>query len=197
MHVRVIRLARNSGQTAALACGFEHTRGDAVVAIDGDGENDPANIPALLARLGEGYDLVSGWRTERWRDAGLTRRLPSIMANALISRATHVKLHDYGCTLKAYRGDIARRLMLYGEMHRFVPVIASELGARIAEHQVNFRPRRTGHSKYGPGRIVRTVLDLLTVLFLSRIFHAADPGVWRDWCFPLRVRYRVDCHPGV
>lgn len=166
-HVRVIRLARNSGQTAALACGFQHTLGDAVVAIDGDGENDPADIPALLAKLEEGYDLVSGWRTERWRDAGITRRLPSIMANALISRATRVKLHDYGCTLKAYRGEIARRLMLYGEMHRFVPVIASELGARIAEQEVNFRPRRAGHSKYGPGRIVRTVLDLLTVLFLS------------------------------
>jgi hypothetical protein len=138
-----------------------------VVAIDGDGENDPANIPALVAKLDEGYDLVSGWRTERWRDAGVTRRLPSITANALISYATGVKLHDYGCTLKAYRGDIARHLMLYGEMHRFVPVIASELGARIGEHQVNFRQRRTGHSKYGPGRIVRTVLDLLTVLFLS------------------------------
>jgi glycosyltransferase involved in cell wall biosynthesis len=166
-HVHVIRLARNSGQTAALACGFQHTQGAVVVAIDGDGENDPADIPALVAKLDEGYDLVSGWRTERWRDAGMTRRLPSIMANALISRATGVRLHDYGCTLKAYRGDIARRLMLYGEMHRFVPVIASELGARIGEHQVNFRPRRTGHSKYGPGRIVRTVLDLLTVLFLS------------------------------
>jgi glycosyltransferase involved in cell wall biosynthesis len=166
-HVRVIRLARNSGQTAALACGFQHTLGDVVVAIDADGENDPADIPALLAKLREGYDLVSGWRTERWRAAGITRRLPSIVANTMISRTTGVKLHDYGCTLKAYRGDIARRLMLYGEMHRFVPVIASELGARITELQVSFRPRRTGHSKYGPGRIVRTVLDLLTVRFLS------------------------------
>jgi glycosyltransferase involved in cell wall biosynthesis len=167
VHVRVIRLARNSGQTAALACGFQHTQGDVVVAIDADGENDPADIPSLLAKLGEGYDLVSGWRTERWREAGLTRRLPSIMANTVISRATGVKLHDYGCTLKAYRGDVARRLMLYGEMHRFVPVIASELGAKITEQEVSFRPRRTGHSKYGPGRIVRTVLDLLTVQFLS------------------------------
>lgn len=166
-HVRVIRLARNSGQTAALACGFQHTQGNVVVAIDADGENNPADIPILLAKLDEGYDLVSGWRTERWRGAGLSRRLPSIIANTMISRATGVKLHDYGCTLKAYRGDIARRLMLYGEMHRFVPVIASELGARIAEQQVSFRTRRTGHSKYGPGRIVRTVLDLLTVLFLS------------------------------
>ncbi|HEX4209156.1 MAG TPA: glycosyltransferase family 2 protein [Candidatus Binataceae bacterium] len=167
VHVRVIRLARNSGQTAALACGFQHTQGGVVVAIDADGENDPADIPILLAKLDEGYDLVSGWRTERWRDAGITRRLPSIIANTMISRATGVKLHDYGCTLKAYRGDIARRLMLYGEMHRFVPVIASELGARIAEQRVSFRPRRAGYSKYGPGRIVRTVLDLLTVRFLS------------------------------
>jgi len=166
-HVRVIRLARNSGQTAALACGFQHTQGDIVVAIDADGENNPADIPVLLAKLDEGYDLVSGWRTERWRNAGISRRLPSIIANTMISRATGVELHDYGCTLKAYRGDIARRLMLYGEMHRFVPVIASELGARIAEQQVSFRPRRTGKSKYGPGRIVRTVLDLLTVQFLS------------------------------
>ena len=184
-HVRVIRLARNSGQTAALACGFQHTRGDAVVAIDADGENDPADIPILLAKLDQGYDLVSGWRTERWRDAGLTRRLPSIVANTLISRTTGVKLHDYGCTLKAYRGDIARRLMLYGEMHRFVPVIASELGARIAEQQVSFRPRRTGYSKYGPGRIVRTVLDLLTVRFLSgystrpiQVFGAIGVFLW-------------------
>jgi len=184
-HVRVIRLARNSGQTAALACGFQHTRGDVVIAIDADGENDPADIPILLAKLDQGYDLVSGWRTERWRDAGLTRRLPSIVANTLISRTTGVKLHDYGCTLKAYRGEIARRLMLYGEMHRFVPVIASELGARITEQQVSFRPRRTGYSKYGPGRIVRTVLDLLTVRFLSgystrpiQVFGAIGVFLW-------------------
>jgi glycosyltransferase involved in cell wall biosynthesis len=166
-HVRVVRLARNSGQTAALACGFQRTKGNVVVAIDGDGENDPANIPSLVAKLEEGYDLVSGWRTDRWRDAGVSRRLPSIVANSLISWATRVKLHDYGCTLKAYRGEIARGLMLYGEMHRFVPVIAWELGARITEQRVNFRARRSGRSKYGPGRIIRTVLDLLTVLFLS------------------------------
>lgn len=165
--VRVIRLARNSGQTAALACGLQHSRGAVVVAIDADGENDPADIPRLLARLDEGYDLISGWRTERWRGAAVTRRMPSIAANALISRITGVALHDYGCTLKAYRGDLARRLMLYGEMHRFVPAIAAEQGARIAELPVNFRPRRSGHSKYGPGRVIRTVLDLLTVRFLS------------------------------
>jgi glycosyltransferase involved in cell wall biosynthesis len=166
-HVRVIRLARNSGQTAALACGLQHAQGEVIVALDGDGENDPADIPRLLAKLKEGYDLVSGWRTDRWRNAALTRRLPSVAANALISRITGVALHDYGCTLKAYRRDLARRLMLYGEMHRFVPAIAAEQGARIAEVEVNFRQRRAGRSKYGPGRIIRTILDLLTVRFLS------------------------------
>jgi glycosyltransferase involved in cell wall biosynthesis len=166
-HVRVFRLARNSGQTAALACGLRQAAGDVVVAIDGDGENDPADIPRLLAKLAEGYDLVSGWRTERWTGARLSRRLPSVAANRLISWMTGVRLHDYGCTLKAYRRDLARRLMLYGEMHRFVPAIAAEQGARIAEIEVNFRPRRAGASKYGPGRIVRTFLDLLTVKFLS------------------------------
>jgi glycosyltransferase involved in cell wall biosynthesis len=166
-HVRVFRLARNSGQTAALACGLHQAVGDVVVAIDGDGENDPDDIPRLLAKLAEGYDLVSGWRTERWAGARLSRRLPSVAANRLISWMTGVRLHDYGCTLKAYRRELAHRLMLYGEMHRFVPAIAAEQGARIAEVEVSFRPRRTGKSKYGPGRIVRTFLDLLTVKFLS------------------------------
>ena len=166
-HVRVFRLARNSGQTAALACGLHKATGDVVVAIDGDGENDPADIPRLLAKLAEGYDLVSGWRTERWAGARFSRRLPSVAANRLISWITGVRLHDYGCTLKAYRRDLAQSLMLYGEMHRFVPAIAAEQGARIAEVEVGFRPRRTGSSKYGPGRIVRTFLDLLTVKFLS------------------------------
>lgn len=165
--VRVIRLARNSGQTAALACGLHHARGDIVVAIDGDGENDPADIPRLLAKIAEGYDLASGWRTGRWRDARFTRRIPSVAANTLISKMTGVRLHDYGCTLKAYRRPLAQGLMLYGEMHRFVPAIAAEQGARITEVQVNFRPRRSGRSKYGPGRIIRTLLDLMTVRFLS------------------------------
>jgi glycosyltransferase involved in cell wall biosynthesis len=165
--VRVIRLAKNTGQTAALQCGFSNSRGDIVVALDGDGENDPADIPRLVAKLKEGFDLVSGWRTERWHNAALTRRLPSLAANGLISRITGTALHDYGCTLKAYRGDLARSLALYGEMHRFVPAIAAEQGAHIAELQVNFRPRRSGASNYGPGRIVRTLLDLMTVKFLS------------------------------
>jgi hypothetical protein len=138
-----------------------------VVALDGDGENDPADIPRLLAKLEEGYDLVSGWRRERWKGSPLTRRLPSMAANALISRMTGVALHDSGCTLKAYRGELARELQLYGEMHRFVPAIAAQLGARVAEIEVNFRPRRAGASKYGMGRILRTFLDLITVVFLS------------------------------
>jgi glycosyltransferase involved in cell wall biosynthesis len=166
-NVRVIRLARNTGQTAALQCGFSNSRGDIVVAMDGDGENDPADIPRLLSKLKEGYDLVSGWRTGRWQNETFTRRLPSVAANGLISRITGTALHDYGCTLKAYRGELARNLALYGEMHRFVPAIAAEQGARIAEVPVNFRPRRSGASKYGPGRIIRTLLDLMTVKFLS------------------------------
>jgi glycosyltransferase involved in cell wall biosynthesis len=166
-HVRVMRLARNSGQTAALACGLHHATGAIVVAIDGDGENDPADIPLLIAKIDEGYDLASGWRTERWKSAAFSRRLPSLAANTLISRMTGVELHDYGCTLKAYRGDLARRLMLYGEMHRFVPAIAAEHGAAIVEVKVNFRPRRAGTSKYGASRIVRTLLDLMTVKFLT------------------------------
>ncbi len=164
---RVLRLALNSGQTAALACGLQSARGAVVVAIDGDGENDPADIPRLLSKLEEGYDLVSGWRRERWKGSPLTRRLPSMAANALISRMTGTRLHDYGCTLKAYRGDLARSLRLYGEMHRFVPAIAAQFGARIGEVEVNFRPRRTGASKYGMGRIIHTFLDLITLLFLS------------------------------
>ncbi len=164
---RVLRLARNTGQTAALTCGLHNTRGAVVVALDGDGENDPADIPRLLAKLDEGYDLVSGWRRKRWKGSPLTRRIPSLAANALISRMTGTVLHDYGCTLKAYRGDLARRLQLYGEMHRFVPAIAAQLGAQVAEIEVGFRPRRTGISKYGVGRILRTFLDLITLVFLS------------------------------
>jgi glycosyltransferase involved in cell wall biosynthesis len=166
-NVRVIRLAKNTGQTAALQCGFSNSHGDIVVALDGDGENDPADIPRLVAKLKEGYDLVSGWRTQRWQNETFTRRWPSVAANKLISGITGTSLHDYGCTLKAYRGDLARSLALYGEMHRFVPAIAAEQGANIAELEVNFRPRRAGASKYGPGRIIRTFLDLMTVKFLS------------------------------
>jgi glycosyltransferase involved in cell wall biosynthesis len=166
-HTRVIRLARHAGQTAALACGFKHAQGEFVVAIDADCQNDPADIPRLLAKLEEGYDLVSGWRVERWQTAVLTRRLPSLTANWLISKMTGVRLHDYGCTFKAYRRELAQGLKLYGEMHRFVPAIAAELGARICELEVKFRERRAGRSKYGLWRIIRTLLDLITVMFLS------------------------------
>jgi glycosyltransferase involved in cell wall biosynthesis len=166
-NVRVFILARNSGQTAALTCGFAHATGDVIVAMDGDGQNDPADIPRLVAKLGEGYDLVCGWRTQRWQEERFTRRLPSMAANALISGMTGVKLHDCGCTFKAYRRELARSLQLYGEMHRFVPAIAAEQGARIAEVEIGFRPRRAGVSKYGLWRVVRTTLDLITVKFLS------------------------------
>ena len=163
--LRVIRLKRNFGQTAALAAGLCHARGEFVVLMDGDGQNDPADIPAMLAQLESGFDLVCGWRFKR-RDSFLRRRLPSIIANGLISWATQVKLHDYGCTLKAMRREIAKDLKLYGEMHRFIPVIAFERGARIMEMKVNHRPRLRGTSKYGITRILRVILDLLTVKFL-------------------------------
>ncbi len=165
--VRVIRLARNSGQTAALACGFNRARGDVIVAMDADLQNDPADIPLLLGKLGDGFDIVSGWRTERWHDEALTRRMPSMAANWLISTMTGVRLHDYGCTFKAYRREVAQGLSLYGEMHRFVPAIAAEQGAKVTEVPIGFRPRHAGTSKYGLWRIVRTLLDLITVKFLS------------------------------
>lgn len=163
--LKVVRLKRNFGQTAAMAAGLAHARGDIVVMMDGDGQNDPADIPALLAELAHGFDLVAGWRYRR-QDPLLNRRLPSMVANGLISMTTKVKLHDYGCTLKAMTQEVARDLKLYGEMHRFIPAIAYERGARIAELKVNHRPRLRGKSKYGITRTLRVVLDLLTVKFL-------------------------------
>lgn len=165
-HVRLLIFRRNFGQTAAVAAGFGATHGDIVVTLDGDLQNDPADIPMLIAKLEEGYDLVSGWRRDR-KDVFLHRRLPSLVANWFIRIATNVRVHDYGCMLKVYRGDIARSLRLYGEMHRFIPAIAGDMGARIAEVVVNHRPRVHGVSKYGLSRVVRVVLDLLTVKFLS------------------------------
>jgi len=165
-HLKVVGLKRNFGQTAALAAGLAHAQGDVVILMDGDAQNDPADIPALLRKLDEGNDLVAGWRYNR-QDPFLNRRLPSMIANRLISFTTHVKLHDYGCTLKAMRHDVAKNLRLYGEMHRFIPAIAYERGARIAELKVNHRPRLRGTSKYGITRTLRVVLDLLTVKFLS------------------------------
>jgi glycosyltransferase involved in cell wall biosynthesis len=163
--LRVVRLKRNFGQTAAIAAGLTYASGDVVVLMDGDAQNDPKDIPALLAELKKGNDLVCGWRFNR-RDPFLHRRLPSLIANRLISWTTQVKLHDYGCTLKAMRRDVAKSLKLYGEMHRFIPAIAYERGARVAELKVNHRPRLHGSSKYGIARTLRVVLDLLTVKFL-------------------------------
>lgn len=163
--LRVIRLKRNFGQTAALSAGLAHADGDAVVMMDGDAQNDPADIPALLGELERGSDLVCGWRFSR-KDAFLSRRLPSMIANKLISWTTQVKLHDYGCTLKAMTKGVAKSLKLYGEMHRFIPAIAYERGARVTELKVNHRPRLRGTSKYGITRTLRVILDLLTVKFL-------------------------------
>ena len=163
--LRIIRFRRNFGQTAAFAAGFAYARGRVIVTFDGDLQNDPADIPTLVAKLGDGYDIVCGWRKER-QDPWLSRRLPSMLANWLISAATRVKLHDYGCSLKAFRAEVVKPLRLYGEMHRFLPAIASEMGVSIAEVVVNHRVRRHGRSKYGIGRTVRVILDLLTVKFL-------------------------------
>ena len=163
--LRVVRLKRNFGQTAAIAAGLTYAGGDVVILMDGDLQNDPKDIPALLAELKKGNDLVCGWRSNR-QDPFFRRRLPSLIANRLISWTTRVKLHDYGCTLKVMRRDVAKSLKLYGEMHRFIPAIAYERGARIAELRVNHRPRLHGNSKYSIARTLRVVLDLLTVKFL-------------------------------
>ena len=164
--VSVIRFRKNFGQTAAMSAGFDHARGEVIVPLDADLQNDPADIPALLAKCEDGYDVVSGWRKERHDDA-VTRLLPSRIANGLISRITGVKLHDYGCTLKVYRREVLREINLYGEMHRFIPALASWAGARIAEVPVNHRPRTAGKAKYGLGRTFKVVLDLITVKFLG------------------------------
>jgi glycosyltransferase involved in cell wall biosynthesis len=164
--VRVIRFRRNFGQTAALSAGFAYSRGGVVVAMDADLQNDPADIPMLVSKLDEGYDVVSGWRKKR-HDNALKRRLPSRLANGLISYITGVRLHDYGCTLKAYRREVLAEMRLYGEMHRFIPALASWSGARIAECVVNHRPRTAGKAKYGLGRTLKVVLDLMTVKFLG------------------------------
>ncbi len=163
---RLIRFRRNFGQTAALACGAESARGDIVVFIDADRQNNPADIPLLLEKMNEGYDVVSGWRHDR-QDAALTRILPSLIANRIISWVTGVHLHDYGCTLKAYRRDIIKDVKLYGEMHRFIPVYARNVGARIAEIKVTHRPRVAGTTKYGLTRTFKVILDLFTAKLLS------------------------------
>jgi glycosyltransferase involved in cell wall biosynthesis len=163
--LRVIRFRRNFGQTAAFAAGFEHARGRIIVTTDGDLQNDPRDIPAMIAKLEGGYDIVCGWRKSR-KDAFVSRTVPSMIANRLISWATGVRLHDYGCSLKAFRAEVVKPLRLYGEMHRFIPAIASEQGVAITEVAVNHRSRRHGLSNYGISRTVRVILDLLTVKFL-------------------------------
>jgi glycosyltransferase involved in cell wall biosynthesis len=164
-HLRVIRLRRNFGQTAAFAAGFAHARGRLIVTSDGDLQNDPRDIPAMVAMLERGYDIVCGWRRDR-KDAFVSRRLPSTLANGLISAVTGVHLHDYGCSLKIFRAEIVKDMKLYGEMHRFLPAIASEQTSSIGEMVVNHRARKYGQSKYGIGRTIRVILDLLTVKFL-------------------------------
>ncbi len=165
VRLRVVRFRRNFGQTAAFSAGFDRARGQVVVTIDADLQNDPADIGALLARIDEGYDVVSGWR-ERRHDAFINRRLPSMIANRLISWATGVHLHDYGCSLKAYRTEVVRGIKLYGELHRFIPAIASWQGVAVAELPVRHAARQYGTSKYGISRTLRVLLDLLTVRFL-------------------------------
>ncbi|HEX8954062.1 MAG TPA: glycosyltransferase family 2 protein [Polyangia bacterium] len=163
--LRVIRFARNFGQTAAMAAGFDAARGEVIVPLDADLQNDPADIPMLLAKLDEGYDVVSGWRRDR-KDKLVTRRLPSWAANAFISRLSGVRLHDYGCTLKAYRRSVLAGVHLYGEGHRFIPIFAAQQGARVTEVVVRHHPRTRGTTKYGLGRVPNVFLDLLLVQFL-------------------------------
>lgn len=164
--LRVVRFRRNFGQTAAIAAGIDHSRGAILVALDADLQNDPKDIPRLLEALDKGYDVVSGWRRDR-KDKAVTRRLPSVIANWLIGYVSGVRIHDYGCTLKAYRRWVLEPHGLYGEMHRFIPIYASWAGARVTEMEVTHHPRRAGQSKYGLGRIYKVLLDLLTVTFLG------------------------------
>lgn len=171
-NLTLVCLRRNFGQTAAFSAGFDLARGRVIVTLDADGQNDPADIPRLLALIEEGYDIVSGWRRDR-QDKFFTRRLPSILANRLIAQVTDVRLHDYGCSLKAYRAEVIKGIHLYGELHRFIPALASWMGVRIAEVPVNHRPRLHGQSKYGLSRTLRVILDLMTVGFLLN--YAARP----------------------
>ncbi len=170
LHVRVVEFRRNFGQTAAITAGIDHALGEIIVLLDADMQNDPADIPRLLSKLDEGYDLVSGWRKDR-KDNFLTRTLPSNMANWLISTVTGVHLHDYGCTLKAYRRDVLGGFRLYGEMHRFIPVFAHSVGARITEVPVSHHPRKFGRANYGLDRTLKVFLDLFTVKFLLEYSH--------------------------
>jgi glycosyltransferase involved in cell wall biosynthesis len=167
--LKIIDFRRNYGQTAALMAGIDHASGEIIVSMDADLQNDPEDIPALLQRIEEGYDVASGWRIDR-KDATISRNFVSRVANRLISRVSGVRLNDYGCTLKAYRADIVRGIRLYGEMHRFVPIYASWMGGKVVEVPVRHHPRRAGKSKYGLERIVKVILDLIVVKFLDTYF---------------------------
>jgi glycosyltransferase involved in cell wall biosynthesis len=164
-NVTAISFRRNFGQTAAMSAGFDYATGDIIITMDGDLQNDPHDIPLLIAKIDEGYDVVTGWRHDR-KDAFISRKLPSIIANKIISLTTKVSLHDYGCTLKAFRREVIKNIKLYGEMHRFIPAIASGMGISFTEIKVNHRPRKYGTSKYGISRTIRVILDLITVKFL-------------------------------
>jgi glycosyltransferase involved in cell wall biosynthesis len=163
--VKIIRFRKNFGQTSAMVAGFDKARGEIIVSMDADLQNSPSDIPKLLSKIKEGYDIVSGWRKDR-KDKLLTRKIPSQMANRLISYITGVKLHDYGCTLKAFRNEVIKNINLYGEMHRFIPAVSSWMGINIAEVPVTHNPRLRGTSKYGLSRTIRVILDLITVKFL-------------------------------
>ncbi len=168
--VKVIRFKRNYGQTSAMYAGFQHAKGDVIITMDADLQNDPEDIPVLLEKLEEGYDIVSGWRKDR-KDPFLSRRLPSMIANWIISKVTGVHLHDYGCTLKAYRAKLLKDLELYGDMHRFLPALTKRQGAKITEIVVRHHPRIYGKSKYGIGRTIRVILDILLVKFLNEYIN--------------------------
>ena len=173
--VKVIRFRKNYGQTAAMSAGFQHARGEIIISMDGDLQNDPADIPRLLAKLDEGYDVVCGWRKDR-KDKLISRRLPSAIANWLIGKIMGVPIHDNGCSLKAYRDSVIKNVSLYGEMHRFIPAMSTLAGARIAEIVVNHHPRRFGMSKYGIGRVWRVALDIITVKMITGF--ASRPALW-------------------
>jgi glycosyltransferase involved in cell wall biosynthesis len=170
VRTRVVRLRRNYGQTAAMTAGFQLAEGSVIVPLDADGQNSPADIPRLLAELEKGYDVVSGWRKNR-KDKALSRKLPSRVANWLIGVVSGVRLHDHGCTMKAYRASLLKELHLYGEMHRFIPLYLNQIGAKVGELVVDHRPRTAGVSKYGPGRIVRVALDVLLIRFITRYYN--------------------------
>jgi len=199
-HVRVVHFRRNFGQTAAMMAGFDYADGEIIIPMDGDAQNDPADIPRMLEKIDEGYDVVSGWRKDR-QDNALQRNIPSIMANKLISVVSGVPLHDFGCSLKAYRAEVIKGVRLYGEMHRFLPVYAKWHGARITEIPVNHHARTTGSSKYGLERVIKVIFDLLTVKFMDNfmlkpmylfgfwglIFFLAAAG-FSAWTFYMRTK---------